>query len=63
MIKTMSAVVSAAALVALVVLGYLVLAEEREQTEKLARLSQCVRVLAQNQGVAPGQPIMACPIE
>lgn len=40
----------------------LLLQEQREQEQRLSRLTQCVSILERNQGTPPDQPIMGCPI-
>lgn len=61
MIRTAAAVVSAVAMIAVAVLVLLILQEEKQQTQKLSRLTNCLYILSNNQSVPEGDPIMGCP--
>lgn len=52
-----------ATVAALAVAVVLLMQEQREQSQELFRLAECVRTLERNQGTVAGAPIMGCPID
>lgn len=63
MLRTVAVAVNTAAALIAVVLLWLILLEQREQSRDLARLTNCVYVLQDSIGVTGVEPVRRCPIE
>jgi hypothetical protein len=55
--------INAALLALAVVLLWLILGEQQEQSRDLSKLTNCVYVLQDSIGVTSGEPVRRCPIE
>jgi hypothetical protein len=62
-LRIAAVLVNALGVITGVILLWLILLEQREQSRELARLTNCVYILQDRIGPASAEPVRGCPIE